>query len=140
MAIRYMLAAAILAGLASAPVLALTPLPWPEPSADCSGLASALRDGAALVCTAPSAIDAGFAAEHRFRCDDAQACTYTQTMPDERTLWCRFTEAGRAEFAANLDASAPNPIGPSVARECEVRDRSGAIIPFESAGSDGHHH
>ncbi len=140
MAIRYMVAAAMLVGLTSSPVLALTPLPWPEPSVDCSGLAGALREGTAIVCTAPSTADPSFVAEHRFRCNDAQACTYTQTMPEERTLWCRFSEAGRAEFAANLDARASNPIGVIGARECEVRDRSGAIIPFESTSAAGHHH
>ncbi|MBN8608018.1 MAG: hypothetical protein J0L81_13965 [Caulobacterales bacterium] len=140
MAIRYLVAAAMLAELASSPALALTPLPWPEPAAECSGLAGALRDGTAIVCSAPSIADPSFAAEHRFRCDDAEACAYTQTMPDERTLWRRFSEAGRAEFAANLDAHAPHSIGAIGARECEVRDRTGAIIPFEHAHAAGHHH
>ncbi|HVK81128.1 MAG TPA: hypothetical protein VM915_11010 [Verrucomicrobiae bacterium] len=84
--------------------------------------------------------ESAFEAEHRFRCDEDQYCTYTQTMPRERTLWCRFTEAGRAEFAAVIEAGAREPPVPTALRECELRDRDGAIIPFEGARDADHAH
>ncbi len=137
MVFRLIAAVVVLAGLLSAPAIGLTTRPWPEAAPDCDALASALRSGSAFVCRQASTADPAFEAEHRFRCDEDQRCTYTKTLPRERTLWCRFTEAGRAEFAAAIEAGARDP---TAMRECELRDRGGAIIPFEGARNADHAH
>jgi hypothetical protein len=137
MVFRLIVAAVVLVGLLSAPAIGLTTRPWPETAPDCSALTSALRSGSAFVCRQPSTADPAFEAEHRFRCDEDQRCTYTQTLPRERALWCRFTEAGRAAFAAAIEAGAHEP---AAMRECELRDRDGAIIPFEGARNADHAH
>lgn len=131
MLIRSIALVAALASLAPTPAASHITQPWPEVSADCSGLADALRNGATIVCLAPA--ERGFVAEHRFRCDDNAPCIYTRTLPGNLTVWCRFSQEGREAFAASVEAQANGPISGAAARECEVRDGEGAVVPWERA-------
>lgn len=136
MALRLIAAAAVLAALMGAPATALTTQPWPETQPTCSALPSALRSGATLVCTDTVTPERSFEAEHRLRCDEAGLCFYTQTMPGNMTLWCRFSPEGREAYAQTIETRADGPIRGIMARECELRDSAGAIISFESARGD----
>lgn len=140
MAFRLIAAAAVLATLIGAPATALTTQPWPETQPTCSALPSALRSGATLVCTDPVTAERRFELEHRLRCDEAELCLYTQTLPDNMTLWCRFSPQGREAYATIIETRADGPIWGIMARECELRDSAGAIIPFESARSGDEAH
>lgn len=140
MAFRLIAAAAVMAALMGAPATALTTQSWPETQPTCSALPSALRSGATLVCTDPATAERSFEAEHRLRCDEAGLCLYTQTMPEGMTLWCRFSQQGREAYAEMIETRANGPLQGIMARECELRDSAGAIIPFESArGGDKAH-
>lgn len=127
---RRLLMLALLATSLAGPAIALTLQAWPETSPDCSGLPNALREGSTMVCQQAHPFVPNFQIEHRLRCDEA--CLYTQTMPADMTMWCRFSEAGRAEFATVLEAKENGAAPGVVLRECEVRDRNGAMVPFES--------
>lgn len=135
MVFRLIAAVAILATLIGAPAVALTTQPWPEAAPNCSALPDALRSGATIVCRDPVTAERTFEAEHRLRCDEAALCIYTQTMPDDLTLWCRFSPQGREAYAEIIETRADGPIRGIMARECELRDSAGAIILFESARS-----
>ncbi|UPT61294.1 MAG: hypothetical protein M0D54_12690 [Hyphomonadaceae bacterium JAD_PAG50586_4] len=143
MGLRLFAMAVFASALLNAPTMGLTPLPWPEEAPDCSGLSDALREGSTIVCRERPTVEGlalfGVAfpeVEHRFRCNEPNVCTYTYSRSD-MTLWCRLSEAGREAFASIRETNHSGPLPELVRRECEARDRTGAVVPIEPAPSSG---
>lgn len=131
------LAVCVALGALAAPAFS-QPDEAPAPAAECTALPEALRGCAPAACLQPHPFMRGFQITHRVIGADGEACAYTQTMPGDMTMSCRFSEDGRVEMAASIEemlttgamsgsTSAP---ANAMTRECEIRGRDGAVIPW----------
>ncbi|MEZ6023834.1 MAG: hypothetical protein R3C16_10585 [Hyphomonadaceae bacterium] len=107
----------------------------------CAGFSTALRACAPARCAHPHPLVPTFTIEHRIAGMEDGACAYTQTVPGDMTMRCRFSEAGRSEFAEEINAmvsgrqttfsfSTSDPQDTVVTRECVVLDAAGREIPW----------
>lgn len=112
---------------------------------DCRAFADALRACAPALCRHPHLFAPSFAIEHRISGPEADACAYSQSMPGDMLMTCRYSEAGRSEAASLMDDmfsgrqtsfsfSTSEPQDNAMTRECVVRDRDGAVIPWGVSG------
>jgi hypothetical protein len=134
----------VVGALAVVSALALPAVSQPqEPAlaAACAALPEALRGCAPATCQQPHPFMRSFTITHTVSGPDEAACAYTQSMPGDMVMSCRFSEAGRAEFALEVEemlagrmsgsTSAP---ASATTRECEVRDRNGNLVPWGNSG------
>ena len=135
--LTLILAALALTVVAACAQTAASPQPAsPTVAATCQALPDALRGCAPMTCGQPHPFVRSFTIEHRVVGPDGDRCGYSQTMPGEMTMTCRFTEAGRAEMAAQVEAMERGSLSggtgqqSAMTRDCEVRDSSGSVVPW----------
>lgn len=119
----------------AAPALSQPDQPLIAP--ECAALPEALRGCTPASCQQPHPFLRNFMITHAVAGPDGEACGYSQTMPGEMAMACRFSEAGRSEYAGVVEemlagrmsgaTSAPES---AMTRECEIRDRNGAVVPW----------
>jgi hypothetical protein len=107
----------------------------------CTALPAALRACTPVQCTQPHPL-ANFTIHHEILGMDGDACVYNQSMPSDMMMRCRFSESGRAEYAAEIGAyqssgelsghfsSSEPPQQDVMTRECEVIDSDGHVWPW----------
>jgi hypothetical protein len=77
-----------------------------------------------------------FTIDHRVTGLEGERCGYTQSVPGDMSMTCRFTPEGRTEMAELiLEMERGNLSGGTgqqsvLTRECEVRDRDGNVLPW----------
>ncbi|MBX3429152.1 MAG: hypothetical protein KF779_06200 [Hyphomonadaceae bacterium] len=102
----------------------------------CVALAEALRTCAPASCQQRHPFVGTFMIEHRITGMDGETCGYTQSMPGDMSMRCRFTPGGRSEMADLIvEMQRGNFSGGTgqqnvLTRECEVRDRDGNVLPW----------
>jgi hypothetical protein len=102
----------------------------------CPALADALRGCAPASCRHAHPLVATFTIEHRVTGLDGAHCGYTQTVPGDMLMSCRFTADGRSEMAELITEMVRGNLSGGtgresvVTRECEVRDRDGTLLPW----------
>lgn len=102
----------------------------------CGGLPEALRQCAPETCAQPHPFVPGFEISHRVEGLLGEACAYRQSMPAEMSMSCQLSAAGREEMAHLVEEMAQGRMSGGTGRdtvttrECQVRDRSGAVIPW----------
>jgi hypothetical protein len=111
---------------------------------NCREFADALRACAPSSCRQPHPLASGFTIEHRITGLEAAECAYTQSVPGDMAMTCRFSETGRSEMASQMEgmlsggqrsfsfsfSTSDPPQDTAMTRECILRDHSGAAIPW----------
>ncbi len=83
----------------------------------------------------PHPLMPSFETLHRIEGEDDGLCLYTQTMPGDMHMECRFTEAGRKAYAAEFERMAAGQLSgsntdkPAWADECEIVMKDGKHLP-----------
>lgn len=102
----------------------------------CTALAEAMEGCAPATCRQQHPFMRSFQIEHRVAGPDGVRCAYSQTMPGDMLMTCRFTLEGRAEMAGLIremergNLSGGTGRESAMTRECEVRDSKGEVIPW----------
>ncbi len=102
----------------------------------CPALADAMEGCAPAACNQQHPFMRSFQIEHRVVGLVGDRCAYSQTMPGDMLMTCRFTPEGRGEMAGLIrqmergNLSGGTGQQNAMTRECEVRDSSGAVIPW----------
>ncbi len=117
--------------------------PGPTPSTTaaaspvtCSALAEQLENCVPAACSQRHPLVRSFQIDHRVAGPEGDRCAYTQTVPGDMLMTCRFTAEGRAEMAGLIrqmergDLSGGTGRESVLTRECEVRDRDGTPLPW----------
>lgn len=126
-------------GGAIAAACAQTGSPPPTPVAaamSCPALAEAMEGCAPAACSQQHPFMRSFQIEHRVVGPDGDRCAYSQTMPGDMLMTCRFTPEGRTEMAGLIgemergNLSGGTGRESAMTRECQVRDSNGDVIPW----------
>lgn len=102
----------------------------------CQALAEAMEGCAPAACSQRHPFMRSFQIEHRVVGLEGDRCAYSQTMPGDMLMTCRFTPEGRGEMAGLIrqmergNLSGGTGQQNAMTRECEVRDSTGAVIPW----------
>lgn len=102
----------------------------------CQALAEAMEGCAPAACNQQHPFMRSFQIEHRVVGLVGDRCAYSQTMPGDMLMTCRFTPEGRGEMAGLIrqmergNLSGGTGQQNAMTRECEVRDSTGAVIPW----------
>ncbi|MEZ5958372.1 MAG: hypothetical protein R3C27_14300 [Hyphomonadaceae bacterium] len=117
----------------------VTPLPTPATVTapeSCPALADAMERCTPAACSQRHPFMRAFQIEHRVAGPEGDRCVYSQTMPGDMLMTCRFSAEGRAEMAGLVremergNLSGGTGQQNAMTRECEVRDSNGAVIPW----------
>jgi hypothetical protein len=135
--IRQIVILAVFGAAAAAACAQTGANPQAAPTAgNCQAFTEALRGCAPASCDQRHPFAPGFTITHRVTGTDGEHCAYTQSMPDDMSMSCSFTPAGREEMAGLIeDMGRGNFSGGTgqqnaMTRECVVRDGSGTPIPW----------
>lgn len=106
------------------------------PGVGCGALAQSLRACAPASCRQPHPFVPSFIIEHRVMGSDGAVCAYSQSMPSDMSMSCRFSPEGRAEMAHVIEEMERGNLSggtgrqSAMTRECTVHDSSGGIVPW----------
>ncbi|MEZ5960813.1 MAG: hypothetical protein R3C30_10380 [Hyphomonadaceae bacterium] len=112
------------------------PTPGAQASVSCPAFADAMERCAPAACSQRHPFMRSFQIDHRVSGLEGDRCAYTQTMPGDMLMTCRFTPEGRAEMAGQIremergNLSGGTGRDSAMTRECEVRDSNGVVIPW----------
>lgn len=109
--------------------------------ADCAQLPAALRACAPIACGQPHMLVRDFTIKHQIDGRDGGLCRYSQTVPGDMLMSCRFSEAGAEEVASqhedmqdgefSFSYSSDDPEQQNaMTRECVLTGPDGAVIPW----------
>lgn len=113
-------------------------------AANCESFAEALRACAPAACRQPHPIVPNFTIEHRVTGVEDGACAYTQSVPGDMHMSCRFSERGRMEVAEQMQDmlsgrqtnfsfsfSTSDPAqDTALTRECALLDSNGDVVSW----------
>lgn len=134
---RLLLVVVVLSGVIAAACAQTGAQPTlPAAPVSCPALADALERCAPAACSQQHPFMRSSQIEHRVAGPEGDRCVYTQTMPGDMLMTCRFTPEGRTEMSGLIremergNFSGGTGRQSAMTRECEVQDSNGAVIPW----------